>query len=339
MASGGKQKNKRMCLYPRLVRNPKYKPNKKNGGNVPHMADARVGYVPVGCGLCFECMKKKSNEWKVRLSEEIRTNETGQFVTLTFSNESYAELAKEIKAEGYALDNEIATVAVRRFLERWRKKEKKSVRHWLITELGSGGTENIHLHGIIFTKKPGQIAEAWKYGYVWVGDYVNEATINYVIKYVTKTDIKHKAYKPKILCSPGIGRNYTERPDSKKNKFSEETDETYKTRQGKKMALPIYYRNKLYNEEQREKLWLKKLDKNERWVGGEKVRADDEKGYEALLEYYRKINKEMGYGSPVDRDAIEYEEARRKLIQLKRINSKSAKPLHGTGESPQISEG
>ena len=33
------------------------------------------------------------------------------------------------------------------------KNKQKSVRHWLITELGHNGTENIHLHGIIWTNK------------------------------------------------------------------------------------------------------------------------------------------------------------------------------------------
>ena len=31
-----------MCLYPTLIKNPKYKPNKKNGGQVPPVLDKRV---------------------------------------------------------------------------------------------------------------------------------------------------------------------------------------------------------------------------------------------------------------------------------------------------------
>ena len=80
--------------------------------------------------------EKKARDWNVRLHEEIRHSNNGVFVTLTLSNESYAELSKDFKIEGYELDNEIITKAVRRFLERWRKKYKKSVKHWLITELG-----------------------------------------------------------------------------------------------------------------------------------------------------------------------------------------------------------
>ena len=43
------------------------------------------------------------------------------------------------------IEDGIATLAVRRFLERWRKKYKKSVKHWFVTELGGKFTERIHL--------------------------------------------------------------------------------------------------------------------------------------------------------------------------------------------------
>ena len=52
----------------------------------------------------------------------------GKFVTLTFSEESLVELGEDKNINtlnGYNLDNGIATLAVRRFLERWRKKYKK----------------------------------------------------------------------------------------------------------------------------------------------------------------------------------------------------------------------
>ena len=77
----------------------------------------------------------------------------------------------------------------------------------MITELGHENTERIHLHGILFTKEDTQtIADIWKYGNIWIGDYCNAKTINYIIKYVTKVDEQHKGYEPKILTSAGIGK-------------------------------------------------------------------------------------------------------------------------------------
>ena len=68
------------------------------------------------------------------------------------------------------------------------------------------------------------------------------------MKYIFKIDVKHKAYKPIILTSSGIGSGYMKRTDVFNNKYKgEETNERYKTRQGYEVALPIYYRNKIYS--------------------------------------------------------------------------------------------
>lgn len=329
-----------MCLYPKLIDNPKYKKTKKNKGEIPPVQDERVKKVPIGCNNCIECRKQKARAWQIRLLEEVKKGNKGYFVTLTFSNENIKKLIEMpgnknriglINLEGYELDNEIATLGVRLFLERWRKEHKKSLRHWLITELGHNGTENIHLHGVVWTEKDfEEVRKHWQYGYVYPRykneikkNFVSEKTINYVIKYVTKCDKKHKEYKSKILTSAGIGNNYIERPDSIKNVFNEEkTNETYLTRQGYKLNLPIYYRNKLYSEDEREKLWLYKLDKNERYICGEKVCANDEIEYFNLLMYYRKLNKELGYGNDEKNWSRKvYENERRKLQYKKRLDS------------------
>lgn len=313
-----------MCLYPKLIKNRKYVANKKNSGNIPHMIDKRVEFVPVGCGNCMECRKKKAREWQVRLHEEIRHTKNGHFVTLTFSDEALIELdnavCKEKKLYGYALENAIATKGTRRFLERWRKKHKKSVRHWLITELGHTNTERIHIHGIIFTDKPEEIEKHWKYGNVWIGDYVNERTINYVVKYVTKVDIKHKEYKSKILTSRGIGKQYLKRTDAERNIYKgKETNETYRTRQGIKLGLPIYYRNKLYTDEEREELWLDKLDEQIRYVNGQAVSVENgEDIYNKLVSEARKINRRLGYGKQANWVQKKYEEELRELKREKR---------------------
>lgn len=158
-----------MCVYPRLITNPKYKANKKNGGVIPHLHDPRIGMVAIGCGKCIECTKQKANQWKTRLIEDLKTNTNAKFVTFTFSNESIQQLMQDIPNgyKGYDIDNAIATLAVRRFLERYRKEHKTSIRHWLITELGHNGTERVHLHGIIWTNTPLEnIEKHWLYGWM-----------------------------------------------------------------------------------------------------------------------------------------------------------------------------
>lgn len=193
-------------------------------------------------------------------------------------------------------------------MERWRKRTGKSVRHWLITELGHGTTEHLHLHGIIWTDEVERIEKDWGYGWVWTGklqpngkreNYVNGRTITYISKYVTKKDEIHKTYKPIILNSPGIGKGYTETYNATKNKYKPgETKETYTTTTGIQIGMPIYWRNKLYTETERENLWLEKLDKQERWICGEKISIkDNEEEYWRTLQYYQTLNEEKGYGS------------------------------------------
>lgn len=314
-----------MCLYNRLIRNPKYGKTKKNGGIIPPVLDKRVLWVPIGCNKCIECMKQKENGWRVRLMEDIKKNRNGKFVTLTFSNEEIRKLAEECEGfEGYRLDNEIARIATRRFFERWRKKYKTSARHWLITELGGNGTENIHMHGIIWTDETMEtIEKIWGYGYMYKEkkkNYVNGSTINYIVKYLSKRDIKHKYYEPKIFNSAGIGGGYEKTYTAKRHKFNEsDTKEGYRTNTGHEIALPIYYRNKLYTDEEREALWLHKLDKNERWVCGEKVKGDRHEEYRKLVNYHRKRNKRLGYGSYITKTSDkEYEENRRKMMHEQR---------------------
>jgi hypothetical protein len=294
-----------MCLYPKIIKNKKYQINKKNNGNIPAYKDERTLYVTVGCGKCIECTKKKSRDWKIRLNEEIRTNNNAKFVTLTFNQPSLNKFRSEIKAPPELIDNEIATKATRLFLERWRKKYRTSIKHWLVTELGHTNTERIHLHGIIFTDKPDEIKKIWSYGFVYIGNFVNEITINYIMKYVTKIDVAHKWFQSIILTSPGIGAKYTSRLDANKNAYntidSTKTNEMYHTRNGIKLPIPIYYRNKIYTEEERENLWIDKLNTETRYILGHKIDVSTKDGqieYEKLLKWQQARNERLGYKKP-----------------------------------------
>nr|WAE43524.1 MAG: replication initiator protein [Microviridae sp.] len=319
-----------MCLYPKLIKNRRYIPNKKNGGIIPPIIDNRVLAVPIGCGNCMECRKKKKREWQVRLHEELKHNKNGHYVTLTFSDDSIKQLCEKYKdignKKGYEKDNAIATKAIRLFTERWRKEHKKSVRHWLITELGHKNTERIHLHGIVFTdESKEEINKHWQYGWIWAGynnqkTYISEKTVNYIIKYITKNDQDHKEYKPIILCSKGIGKKYTETENAIKNKYSENTKESYTTSTGHQIALPIYYRNKIYTEEEKEQLWIEKLDKKIRYINGQKIDiSNGEEEYYKALKYAQQKNIALGYGTNEKNwQQQKYEQERRDWIHKKR---------------------
>ena len=267
---------------------------------MPEAPNQHVLAIPAACGKCSECRKQKANEWRVRLNEELRKNPTDKFVTLTFSDEAL-EKFEETEA------NEVASRAVELFRKRWCKKYKEGVKHWLIVELGhkakhpwERSTERVHLHGILWTNKTKEeIEKTWSYGWIDLGEYVNEKTINYIVKYVTKIDPTHPGFMGKIFTSKGIGAGYEKRIDAKRNEFKEDkTDERYKTPSGLIMAMPIYYRNKLYTEEEREKLWCYKIDKEIIYKGKVAYDISTRKGQKSLYkaeEYMRKMDERDGY--------------------------------------------
>lgn len=310
-----------MCLYPKLLINKKYVPTKKNNYNPPPLTDTRVKYVAVGCGNCIECKQQKAREWQIRLAEELKNDQTAHFVTLTFSNEAFLKLCEE---SGQKADNYIAGFAVRRFLERWRKKYKKSVKHWLITELGHNNTERLHLHGLIWQKELTNeiLTNIWQYGFADAGQYVNTRTINYIIKYVTKVDLDHKDYKAQIFCSAGLGKSYINTNTIRKHIYNaNNTNETYTYQDGHKGNLPIYYRNKLFDEETREQLWKEKIEKAEIYVRGIKIDISTEQGmqnYTDILADAQKFNERAGYGT----DAQEWKKKEYNHT-LRMINAKS----------------
>lgn len=295
-----------MCLFPRFIQNKRYQPNKKNGGQPPFCDDYRKLLVPVGCGVCKECLQQKANQWKIRLFEELKNWNNPKFVTLTFTPESLKYITDTYNIKGA---NACAGKAIRLFLERWRKKYKKSLRHFLITELGQTKSERIHLHGIIFTNEDittEKLETMWQYGMIHIGDFCNLQTINYIAKYITKTDIEHKGYVPQVFCSKGIGSNYIKRTiiqDIHKWR-DDKTIEYYRFPNGTKCNLPIYYRNKLFTENQKEQLWINRLNQNKRYVLGVEINnvntTSGEDRYFRVLQKAQELNKQAGYGDNTD---------------------------------------
>lgn len=304
-----------MCLYPRIIENKRYLPNAKNHGCPPVPIDNRVKAVAIGCGKCIECRKQKANEWRCRLSYEIEKGEAVRFVTMTFSDEALNLFKKNEP-------NEVAKKAIELWRKRFYKKYKKACKHWLIIELGKNSSERMHLHGFVIGPwKKEQIEATWQYGYVEVGEYCNMHSINYCVKYISKIDEKHPEFMTKVFCSKGIGSGYQNTFTAKNlNCYEkEDTREKYRLPNGRKVNLPIYWRNKLFSEDQREKMWIERLDKQERYVCGERIDVSSEEGvrlyYNAVM-YNRKRTEAMGYSKNPWSKKI-YEKSRKYLENQK----------------------
>ena len=117
-------------------------------------------------------------------------------------------------------------------------------------------------------------------------------------------DTYHKGYKQKIITSKGIGKAYINSEQAKRNQYKgEETITTYKAENGYIIELPRYYKDKIYNEEEKKQLWTNLLNKEEIYIKGVKFSKDNQDDYDYREIFYntlkttREGNNALGYGN------------------------------------------
>lgn len=142
-------------------------------------------------------------------------------------------------------------------------------------------------------------------------------------KYMLKVDIKHPEFKQIVLASPGIGSEYFDRLDWlwQKQNYKKIEVPTYTFRNGTKMAMPKYYKDKLFTEKERNTMWINNLNRGVLWIYGEKVKANDWKTIDNLRNYWQKYGKDVMGDDPVAWDkakARRAEEKQRKAIAEER---------------------
>lgn len=179
-------------------------------------------FLVVPCGSCYNCRKARASSWRSRLLLEqlYGKHKNALFITLTLDNEHLSSFRDDPAAFW------------RRFRDRFRKEYRRTPVWWFTTELGERNGR-LHLHGIIWDapfyisssvwrsreKMAQKLSSSWKYGSVWV-DYASDKTMGYITKYITKTSVKENGkihhltvnwnFRPKVFCSPGIGRRWGE---------------------------------------------------------------------------------------------------------------------------------
>lgn len=228
-------------------------------------------FVP--CMKCNFCLQNKRNEWAFRIKYESKRAKTADFLTLTYDN---AELPlADMKANEYSATESLYAVLVKADLARFMKSMKRKQDRWIKSHpeyllkpnewkikyyaVGEYGTKRNrpHYHAIMFNLLPQMlenIADVWPYGIVHRGD-VNADTIGYTAKYVIdrKKDENYNDPRPRpfALISKGIGENYI----AKRGKWNRDGKRLYVTEaNGIKVRLPRYYKDKIFNQEERNEL-------------------------------------------------------------------------------------
>jgi hypothetical protein len=138
-------------------------------------------------------------------------------------------------------------------------KHASNIKYFAVGEYGSKG-ERPHYHAIIFNADRERIERAWalenkKIGEIHIGS-VTEASIVYTLKYMCKhmrikKDDPYGREREFRLMSKGMGEAYVTE-QMKKWHLADPVERMYiPLKDGKKVAMPRYYKDRIYNEKQR----------------------------------------------------------------------------------------
>ena len=287
-----------MCLHPVRILNPAYQISLKNPTNRRKPIDERLKYINAPCGHCPECRRRKVMDIRIRCQEHntymIQRNYIGYFVTLTFTEKSFENLSYSSHSTDALV---IATYAIRKFRDRWRKSNLGELHYILIPELGHQFTERLHFHGFIWQRKeniepykdryciPGRsnstITNLWRYGNVYFGNSVNNRAINYITKYMLKQDNDHPGFNPSPFISRFFGKSFIYNHNYNINN----PVTTYRLDNGKLTSLPKYYMHHFYDTYDREKLQLRLITDDYQFIHGVKL-------YKPSLEEIEKLTQD-----------------------------------------------
>lgn len=242
----------------------------------------------VPCGYCGACRHNKRAMWSFRIKEEVKVSENAYFVTLTYNDQNlvYGDYEPTLVKSD-----------MQKFIKRLRKVQNKKtqlkLRYYCVGEYGTN-TQRPHYHAVLFNVAEHTIqkmAETWGKGHVDIKP-VNEAMIHYTTKYHVNFDKRSRKGKEKefalMSLKPAIGAAYIE----KQKKWHTENENLYVINNGYKMAIPRYYKGKIFPAEKLDKM------RDETYI---KVDKDFDEEYERLknldivepIEYIRKSQKQQ----------------------------------------------
>lgn len=222
------------------------------------------------CGRCYPCRLRRSSGWSFRLLKEDATSASSFFLTLTYDTSKVP-----ITPRGFMT---LCKRDVQLFMKRLRKAHGKGhakISYYIAGEYG-GRTKRPHYHMIIFNARldvligqkmalaveRGMVeldgkqqfeCTSWNNGWIGVGK-VEGASVGYTLKYMMKKPIipQHKnddRVKEFQLQSKGIGKSYLTE-NIRQYHHADVANRMYcTTKDGVRLSMPRYYRDKLYSKE------------------------------------------------------------------------------------------
>lgn len=210
------------------------------------------------CGRCPACIKKRASHWSFRLRQELKRSISAMFLTLTYADETvpYTEDGKQTLRYKDHQD----------FMKRLRKNvslthpSNPPLKYYAVGEYGEE-TQRPHFHSILFNVPHGVrhteevMNEIWQHGKTDIRK-VEAGSIAYVCGYLNKELklSKGDTRKPaKSFMSKGLGENYL--TENIQHYYKKKLHPYLKIEDGLQISMPRYYKEKLYNFE--EKAWVK----------------------------------------------------------------------------------
>lgn len=240
------------CITPIRIKAKK----KVSGGNWDGVVKEE-GYSVVPCGKCPECKKKRAQAWIFRLLKEEKIHKNSLFVTLTYapenvpiSNKGFMTLRKR--------DYQLFMKNLRNEINRnpaYADFKKLKVKYYACGEYGSD-TWRPHYHAIMYDTPPDAVVKAWSLGHVHIGN-VSGDSIAYTTKYICKEKrVPVHSNDDRVpefsLMSKNLGKNYL---TLEAINWHRTNAASYVVLEGGyTQALPRYYRDFIFSEDERELL-------------------------------------------------------------------------------------
>lgn len=214
-------------------------------------------YRTFPCGKCPVCVSRRTSQWSFRLMQQDKVSKSSVFLTLTYDTDNVP-----ITKKGFM---SLSKKDLQNFFKRLRKSQHISkedlekgygIKYYAVGEYGSH-YKRPHYHVILFNADILKIEKSWKHGSIHLGS-VTGASVGYTLKYISKPvkitgdwDDRQKVFS---CMSKRLGANYLTKSMVKWHKDDVENRCYVNVGDGKKAAMPRYFKEKIYDENEREKI-------------------------------------------------------------------------------------
>lgn len=292
-------------------------------------------YVPVPCGKCPTCLTRRASIWGFRLRKQEELSSSAFFVTLTYDNDHLQLCDVTYNKDKTEVLGGISRITPKGFMTLQKKDFQnfmkllrnnlnkqgydKKISYYACGEYG-GKYRRPHYHAIIFNAPERAIHDAWTHGTCFIGT-VTGASISYTVKYINKGTWKplHKNddRNPEFaLMSKRMGANYLT-PRTVDFHRSDLSKAFVTLPDGIKMALPRYYKDKLFPTTAPDKIVFEHPSIIHHLEDNERLRKDQQ----------RIIAELIAMQPPPEMTDLERHEARKNAIENFQNKYKTRKDL------------